>query len=208
MNRLHALILMGLLTLASAAEAQVPGQLVRFGTTGAYAPQIANCVEIMAMNSSGQTVTDSSTPCAPSILSTAYTNTLATTYTAVLALPVTAASTTNVAECDLVWEDSSTSGTATFAVGLSATPTALWVQSGTTGSAYAAPGYYTITNTTTTAVTGALTTAVINTPYKVHFNLTLANTSTAPNTLTIYAQSNSASYTLTVEPGSFCAWIP
>jgi hypothetical protein len=213
MNKLRALMLAGALAalafaVAAPVEAQVPGGLWRFGTTGAYAPQVGNCVSILAMNSSGQTGTDSGTPCAPAYLTTAYTNAAATTYTAVLTLPVTAASTTNVGECDLTWEDSSSSGTATFGAGLSATPTDLWVTASSTIGAYSAPAYTVISNTTTAAVTTALAAASATTPYKTHLTFLLQNSGTAANTLTIYAQSNSASYTLTVEPGSFCAWLP
>jgi hypothetical protein len=209
MKTFRSLLVAGaLMMLACAADAQVPGGLWRFGTSGAYAPQVGDCVSILAMNSSGQTGTDSGVPCAPAVLTTAYTNAGATTYTAVLALPPTAANTTTVGECDFTWEDSSTSGTATFAAGLSATPTDLWVTASSSAGAYTAPAYTTITNTTTTAVTTALATAAATTPYKTHLSFVLQNTTTAANTLTIYAQSNSASYTLTVEPGSFCTWLP
>lgn len=209
MKTFRPLMLAGVLAaLACAASAQVPGQLWRFGTNGTYAPQANDCVDILAMNSSGQTGTSSGTPCEPAPLLTAYTNAAATTYTAVLALPPTAANTTNVGECDLTWEDSSASGTATFAAGLSATPTDLWVTASSSSGAYTAPAYTTITSTTTTAVTTALATAAPTTPYKTHLSFVLENSATAANTLTIYAQSNSASYTLTVEPGSYCVWVP
>lgn len=209
MKTLRSLMLAGALAaLACAASAQVPGGLWRFGTSGAFAPQVGDCVSILAMNSSGQTGTSSGVPCTPAVLTTAYTNAAATTYTAVLTLPPTAASTTTVGECDLIWEDSSTSGTATFAAGLSATPTDLWVNASSSAGAYTAPAYTTIANTTTTAVTTALVTTAATTAYKTHLSFALQNSSTAANTLTIYAQSNSASYTLTVEPGSFCAWTP
>lgn len=209
MKTFRVLMLAGALAaLACVADAQVPGGLWRFGTSGAYQPQAGNCVEILAMNSSGQTGTDSGTPCTPAYLTAAYNNALATTYTAVLTLPATAASTTNVGECFLTWQDSNTSGTATFAAGLSATPTDLWVTASSSTGSYAAPAYTTITSTTTTAVTTALATGTANTPYRTHLTFTLANSAAAANTLTIYAQSNSASFTLTVEPGSFCAWVP
>jgi len=197
-----------LAALACAAGAQVPGGLWRFGTTGAFAPQPGDCVSILAMNSSGQTGTDSATPCSPAFLTTAYTNAALTTYTAVLALPTTQASTVVAGECDLIWEDSSTSGTATFAAGLSATPTDLWVNASSSAGAYTAPAYTTIANTTITAVTTALAATAATTPYRTHLSFVLQNSAIAANILTVYAQSNSASYTLTVEPGSWCAWVP
>jgi hypothetical protein len=210
MKTLRALMLAGALAAlgVATASAQVPGGLWRFGTTGAFAPQVGDCVSILAMNSSGQTGTSAGVPCAPAFLTSAYTNAALTTYTAVLTLPPTAAATTTVGECDLTWEDSSTSGTALFASGLSATPTDLWVTATSTSGAYTAPAYTTISSTTTTAVTTALATTAATTPYKTHLTFLLQNSSTAANTLTIYAQSNSASYTLTVEPGSFCTWLP
>lgn len=193
--------------LALPASAQVPGGLWRFGTTGAYAPQAGDCVSILAMNSSGQTGTDSSVPCSPVYLSAAYTN-ATTAYTAVLTMPTTQASTAVHGECDLTWESSSTSGTVTFGVGLSATPTDLWVSAVPADGAYVAPSYTTITSVTTTAVTGALVTTADTTPYKVHLYFLLANSSTAANTLTVYAESNNASYTASILAGSSCYWVP
>lgn len=188
------------------ASAQVPPGLLRFGTTGAFAPQVGDCLSILAMNSSGQVSTDSATPCTPAIITTAYTN-ATTSYTAIMALPPVSGATTVRGECTLTYEDSSTSGTATFAVGLSAAPTDLWVTGNPTTGAFVAPTFTTITSTTTTAVTGALTTTTANAPYQVYLSFTVEN-GTSPTTLTIYAESNNASYTVTVEPGSSCAWLP
>ena len=206
---LSSLLALGLALLASMPSvAQVPPGLLRFGTTGVFAPQVGDCVSIMAMNSSGQVVTDSGYPCAPAYITTNYTN-ATTSYTAILALPAVAASTTLRGECTLTYEDSSTSGTATFAVGLSAAPTDLWVTDAPTTGTFVAPTAYTITTTTTTAVSGALTTTTANAPYQIYLSFLLVNPSTAPgNVLTVYAESNNASYTVTVLAGSSCSWLP
>jgi len=190
------------------SDAQVPPGLMRFGTTGTYSPQSGDCLSILAMNSSGQVATDAGMSCTANALSVAYTN-ATTGYTAILALPAIAAGAPAVhGECTLIWEESNTAATPTFAVQLSAAPTDLWVLATNTAGAYTAPTYTTITGTTQTAVTGALTTTTANAPYKLQLSFTLDTTSTAPATMTVYAENNSASYTLTVEPGSVCQWVP
>lgn len=203
---LSLLLALALAAYAIPASAQVPGGLMRFGTTGAFQPQAGNCLSILALNSSGQSATDAGTPCTPAFLTAAYTN-ATTSYTAVLTLPATAAETTVRGECTLTWEDSSTSGTATFAAGLSAAPTDLWVTANPTSGVFVAPTFTTITGTTTTAVTGALVTTTANAAYQLYLSFTVKN-ATASTVLTIYAESNSTSYTVTVEPGSSCAWLP
>lgn len=200
------LIACGLLLAGLPLTAQVPGGLLRFGTTGVFAPQVGNCVTVMAMNSSGQTVTDSSVPCGASVLLTNYTN-ATTAYTAVLALPPVQGNVTLTGECNLAWESSSTSGTVTFAAQLSAAPTNLWATAGGGGGVYGVPVYTAITTTTQTAITGALAASAATTPYTATFRFALVN-GTSPNTLTIYAESNSASFTATVLAGSSCKWVP
>lgn len=196
----------GLLLAGDPLTAQVPGGLWRFGTTGVFAPQAGDCVTILAMNSSGQTGTDSAVPCTPAVLTTAYTN-ATTAYTAVLSLPVTQGNTTVTGECKLYWESSNTAGTVTFAAQLSAAPTDLWMVATTNSGATLTPAYTVITTTTQTAVTTVLATAAATTPYQTTLNFVLANAAAA-NTLTIYAESNNTSYTATVLAGSVCKWIP
>lgn len=205
----YLLILLAVLCAAASlpAPAQVAGGLMRFGTTGVFQPQAGDCMSILALTGTGQYATSSSTPCTPTVLSTTYTNATAA-YTAVMALPVTQASTVVTGECTLIWESSSTSGTVTFGAGLSAAPTDLWSVSSSTNGAFVAPTYATITSTTTTAVTGALATTAATTPYVVKLSFVLKTSATAANTLTIYAESNSTSYTASVLPGSYCAWRP
>lgn len=188
------------------ASSQVPPGLLRFGTTGTFPPQAGNCLSILAMNSSGQVATDSGVPCAPTFLTTSYTN-ATTAFTSVMALPVVQGALTLKGSCDIIWESSSTSGTPTFAMQLSAAPTDLWVVSSVSSGTATVPTYTTITTTTQTAVTGALTTAAATTPYRLTLSFTLVNPTSA-NTLTLYAESNNASFTTTVLPGSSCQWTP
>jgi hypothetical protein len=190
----------------SGAQSPVPLGLMRFGTTGVFNPQAGNCLSIFAMNSSGQSATDSGVPCSPAVVTTAYTN-ATTAYTAVTALPAVQGALTVIGECNLIWEGSSTSLTPTFAMGNSAAPTDLWAIATTADGVDTAPVYTTITSTTTTAVTGALTTTATATPYKTTLYFTLANAASA-DTVSVYAKSNNASYTVTVEPGSFCTYLP
>ena len=139
-------------------------------------------------------------------LTTAYSN-ATTSYTAILALPSVAASSTLHGECDLIWESSSTSGTPSFGLGLSATPTDLWVLATYTDGTFLAPTFTTITTTATTTVAATLATSAASTAYLVHLTWVLQNGSSA-NVVTVYGLSNNASYTLTVEPGSSCRWAP
>jgi len=199
---------LALLFMGNMLSAQVPGGLWRFGTTGAYNPQVGNCVSIMAMNSSGQTGTDSGVPCSPTFLTTPYTN-ATTAYTAVMAMPTVAGSTTVHGECTLIYESSNTAGTVQFAIQASTAPTDLWALSTATGSAYSTPVYTVITSAAQTAVTGAIGVTSATTPYKLAISFVLQNAANAiPNTVTVYAESNNASYTATVLPGSVCKWIP
>jgi hypothetical protein len=189
------------------SSAQVPPGLMRFGTTGSYAPQVGDCLDILALNSSGQVATDNGVPCTTASLSAAYTNATAG-FTSIMVLPTIAANAPPArGECTLIWEESNTGATPSFAVQLSAAPTDLWVLATYTNGAYVAPTYTTITSTTQTAVTGALTTTTANAAYKVTLNFLLDTTSTAAGTLTVYGES-SGGFTLTVEPGSYCQWIP
>lgn len=211
MKRYSAWLFTALLAVAALvsvpADSQVPAGLWRFGTTGVFPPQVGNCVSILAMNSSGQVGTDSGTPCTPTVLTTAYTN-ATTAYTAIMAMPTVQPSVTVRGECSLIWQSSSTSGTPTFAVQLSAAPTDLWAFATYSGGAFVAPTYTTITTTTQTPVTPALTTTAANTAYRATISFALQTSATAANTLTVYAESNNASYTITVEPGSSCLWEP
>jgi hypothetical protein len=201
------LVAFGFLLAGDPLFAQVPAGLTRFGTTGAYPPQVGNCVSIMAMNSSGQVLTDVGTPCTTTALITPYTNgTVA--YTAIMALPPVAANAPPThGECTLIWEENNTAGAPTFAVQLSAAVADLWTLATFSGGTFVAPTYTVITTTAQTAVTGSLATTTANAPYRVTLSF-LLDTAAVPSTLTVYALNNSASWILSVMPGSYCQWVP
>ena len=142
-------------------------------------------------------------------LTSAFSN-ATTSFASVMALPQIPASTTAKGHCSLIYESSSTSGNVTFGAGLSATPTDLWVMNTLHYGSHGATlydAYTTITNTTTTAINTAEAVSAANTGYRDDLDFVL-ETSTNAATLTIFAESNSASYTASVEPGSYCEWLP
>jgi hypothetical protein len=194
-----------LLTLGfGVSEAQLPAHLLHATRNQNSA---GDCLAIASLTPSvGVVAGDSLVPCAPSIITTAYTNST-TSYTPILSLPPAQASATLRGECTLTYAVSNTAGTATFAIGASAAPTDLWVTSTPSLGAFSAPTFTTITSTATTAVTGALTTATANAPYQVQLTFTLVNAAN-PTTLTVYAESSNSAYAVSVEPGSSCAWLP
>ena len=204
MKKLYTLMLLTAFTaLCGVSEAQIPAHLLH----SVAAPNGAgDCLALGSLTPSvGAVAGDSRTPCSPSIITTAYTN-ATTGYTAILALPPVQGAVTLRGECTLTYSDSSTSGTATFGMGLSVAPTDLWVTSNPTTGVFVAPTFATITTTTTTAVTGALVTTTANANYQVYLSFSLINP-TAANTLTVYALTNGTG-TLSVLPGSSCAWVP
>jgi hypothetical protein len=142
-------------------------------------------------------------------VTSAYSN-ATTSYTAVLAMASVPAGATVRGRCMFIWEDSGTSGTVTFAAGASATPTGLYVlntaSTGTSG-ATTTETYTAITSTTQTTISGALMPTAATTGYKNEIDFLLVNGSSA-NTVTFYAKSSSTSYTVYVQPGSYCTWLP
>ena len=113
--------------------------------------------------------------------------------------------------CSIVWEGSSTSYTTTFGMGLSASPTGLWVESNAQAALSAATNYnlYTaIANTTTTAVTAALTPGAGSTGYPAEFDFMLSLPASTAETLTLYYGTSNASGTSYIEPGSYCEILP
>jgi hypothetical protein len=113
--------------------------------------------------------------------------------------------------CSIIWEGSSTSYTTTFGMGLSATPTGLWVMntshSGASGATQA-DSYTAITNTTTTAISGALTPGAASTGYRDEIDFMLSLPASTAETLTLYYETSNASGTSYVEPGSYCEILP
>lgn len=205
--RKFALMLAGVLCALSCSisGAQIAPHQMYFDRSVPVQP--GDCLAIQSFRPSlGAVGKDSATPCTPSVITTAYTN-ATTVYTAIMSLPAVQGATLVRGECTLTYQDSSTSGTVTFAAGLSAAPTDLWATSKATSGAFVAPTFTTITGTTQTAITGALATTTANAPYQLHVSFVL-NNATLANTLTIYAASNSTSYSISVLAGSSCAWLP
>ncbi len=113
--------------------------------------------------------------------------------------------------CSIIWEGSSTSYTTTFGMGLSAVPTGLWAMntshSGANGATQA-DTYTSISGTTTTAISGALTPGAASTGYRDEIDFMLSLPATTAETLTLYYQSSNTSGTSYVEPGSYCEILP
>jgi hypothetical protein len=139
-------------------------------------------------------------------LTSPYTN-ATTGFTSILALPSAPASGTLRGSCDIIMEDSAATAPIYFGVGLSQTPTNLWVTAVFAGTAVIAPTYTPITNTTTTQVGTYATSSTAGTPFVVRLAFTLQNGSSA-NVLTLYGKSGSTSDTMEVEPGTSCGWLP
>ena len=107
----------------------------------------------------------------------------------------------------LVWQQLTTLGTLKFWLLASAAPSSMYVDSESSPGTYSAPYPTTplnITSTTATQVTPSLAPSALTTDYTtdIHFLLTPS----AATTITVEA--NSASGTLSVEPGSFCDYLP
>jgi hypothetical protein len=128
-----------------------------------------------------------------------------------LTLPSTPMAWVYKGHCSLIWEGSSTSYTTTFGMGLSANPTGLWVMntshSGSNGATQA-DKYTAIANTTTTAISGALTPGTASTGYANAIDFMLSLPASTAETMTLYYESSNASGTSYVEPGSYCEILP
>ena len=127
-----------------------------------------------------------------------------------VAFPTTSATTARIYRgmCMIRWQQITAVSTVQFAIGAGSAPTALYVTSQTSAGAYSAP-YPTanITSTTQTAITATITPSNFNTDYMTMIYVLASEPATAA-TITIYGQSGSNTDTLTVQPGSFCSWLP
>jgi hypothetical protein len=138
-----------------------------------------------------------------------YTN-ATTSYTSVMALPSIPVSTTVRGRCFIAWSDNNTLGSLQFAMGLNNNPTDLYVMplsySGTS-SPIQGPQVV-ITSASTTSILTTSTPLVALTTYPTYIDFLLVNGGSGANILTLYAKSNSATYTGTVAAGSYCSWLP
>ena len=129
-----------------------------------------------------------------------------------LTLPSVVASTNRVGRCEILWQMSSTSYTLTFGAYNSNAPTHLFT---TVRNIYAAAGtqnflYSDATSTsssTPTSITAATTAGATGTTYLADMQFMIVNGASA-DVVTIEAESSNASGTWTIEPGSFCDWLP
>ena len=110
--------------------------------------------------------------------------------------------------CHMIWQQITGVSTVTFGIGASVAPTAMYVSSNSSPGAYLAPYVAAnITGTSTTAISTAIVPSAANTNYTTEIDVLGSFTSTA-NTVTIYAESGSATDTVSIEPGSYCTWLP
>jgi hypothetical protein len=127
-----------------------------------------------------------------------------------VAFPATYATTARVyrGRCHMIWQQITGVSTVTFGIGASVAPTAMYVSSNSSPGAYLAPYVAAnITGTTTTAISTAISPAAANTNYTTDIDV-LGSFTAAANTITIYAESGSATDTISIEPGSYCTWLP
>jgi hypothetical protein len=137
-----------------------------------------------------------------------YTN-ATTSYTAAITLPPVPPGFVVPGHCVLFYQSTNTSGTITLAASVTSTSALLQVlNSAHTGSGGAtlADVATTVSATTATAISSTIGGGTANTTYedRIDFTLTTASTLTAPVTATIYGESSSTSYTVSLQPGSFC----
>jgi hypothetical protein len=138
-----------------------------------------------------------------------YTNALATTFTSAIVLPPVPPGLVVPGHCVLPYQSTNASGTIELAASVSSTSALLQVlNSAHTGSGGAtlADVYTTVNSTTATAVSSTIGGGTANTTYGdvLYFTLTTSPSQTAPTTVTLYAESSSASYTVSLQPGAYC----
>ena len=138
-----------------------------------------------------------------------YTN-KTTGYTAAITLPPVPPGFVVPGHCVLWYQSTNTSGTITLAASVSSTSALLQVLNSAhtgAGGATLADVSSTINATTATAISSTIGGGTANTTYGdiVYFTLTTAPTQTAPTVVTLYGESSSSSYTVSLQPGSYCA---
>ena len=119
---------------------------------------------------------------------------------------------TAVGHCTLFWQTTNTTGTLTLGALLNNTTSTLYVlntaHTGANGATLADVSTTITTAATPTAISGAMTAGTANTSYRddINFNLTTTGTVALPTILTFEGLSSSASYTVSLQPGSYCSW--
>ena len=214
------------ISIASPAVITVPntcaaGQAVIFATSGALptgltagttyyviaaglttsAMEVSTSVGGSAVNTSG---TQSGVQTATAIWTNA-----TTSYTAAITLPPVPPGLFVPGHCVLFYQSTSASGTITLGASVSSTSALLQVLNSAhtgAGGATLADVSTAINATTATAISSTIGGGTANTTYGdlVYFTLTTSPTQTAPTTVTLYGLSSSTSYTVSLQPGSFC----
>jgi hypothetical protein len=139
-----------------------------------------------------------------------YTNST-TSFTAAMLLPPVPPGLTVSGHCTLLWQTSNaTSGTLTLGIQPNNTTSTLVVlntaHTGANGATLADVSSTFTSGTIPAAISGTMLPGVANTSYRddVYFQLTTSPTGTSTTVLTLYGESNSASYTVFLMPGSAC----
>jgi hypothetical protein len=138
-----------------------------------------------------------------------YTN-ATTSFTSAITLPPVPPGFVVPGHCTLYWQSTNTSGTLELGASVTSTSALLQVlntaHTGANGATLADVGTV-INETTATAISSTMTAGSANTTYKddIAFTLTVPSSVTAPVTASIYGESSSTSYTVSLQPGSYCA---
>jgi len=144
-------------------------------------------------------------------LTSATTITATSMTTTGLVLPTVPVSKTVRGRCDIIWQQATAVSTVTFGVGMNNAPTDLYVSPiiwTSTSGANVSPSPTTITGTTTTAVTSAITPGAFGTNYHGEFIFTLITGSSNAVAVTLYGDTQTTGDALVIEPGSSCGWLP
>jgi len=205
----------------TAANSCTAGQAIVFNTTGALptgltAGTLYYVISAGLTTSSfevsttvgGSAVNTSGSQSGIQGANTAWTN-ATISYTSALILPPIPPGITVPGHCVLFYQSTNASGTLTLGASVSSTSASLLViNTAHTGSGGAtiADIATTINTTTATAISSTIGGGTANTTYRddVAFLLTTAASQTASTFVQIYGLSSSTSYTVSLQPGSFC----
>jgi hypothetical protein len=127
--------------------------------------------------------------------------------------PSVPASTTRQGICKILWNMSSTSYTIQFGIYNSSAPTSAYGSSRITYAAAGTQGFLQWNATATsssspTTITATTTAGTTTLEYLEDIEVQIVNASTGADVVTVEAESSNASGTWTIEPGSWCAWLP
>lgn len=132
--------------------------------------------------------------------------TLTTTGLVLPALPALGISFTRRGWCHINWHQNTAANTVTFGLGASAAPTGIRIRSVIGNSTYLVPSTVSITSTTVTATTTAITPGAFGNTYGLDMYWNITSPGTSAITLTIYGDTQNAADALVVENDSACGW--